>query len=168
MRWVLVIIMASVVAGCYGVRLAYDDYTRQIWQEKAEAGDPEAEWIMGNSYCCGEEGRFYDAVEAMRWWCSAAKKGYAPAQLALGRIYENAYKITAFPVPKNDVRAYVWYHVAEEGGLAEAGAQRQYLEQYMTEKNLLQAEALLPHWSQMRCVPAREPKGPWNNFGAAE
>ena len=51
-------------------------------QAKALAGDREAQFELGNSFCCGERGSL-DTNEAIRWWCLAALQSHPGALGAL-------------------------------------------------------------------------------------
>jgi hypothetical protein len=65
------------------------DDDRKIFEEtkvKAEAGDAEAEWKLGNFYFTGK-GAVKDGTEAEKWYRKSAEQGYAYAQANLGAIY---------------------------------------------------------------------------------
>ena len=49
---------------------------------KALAGDREAQFQFGNSFCCGNSGAL-DTGEAIRWWCLAALQNHPGALTAL-------------------------------------------------------------------------------------
>lgn len=51
-------------------------------QESALAGDREAQFRLGNTYCCGTSGGL-DTNEAIRWWCLAAIQKHPGAIAAL-------------------------------------------------------------------------------------
>lgn len=52
---------------------------RLKWQEKATAGDAEAQFQMGKTWCCGDSG-FFSTKEAGLWWCKAAQQGHSAAK----------------------------------------------------------------------------------------
>jgi TPR repeat protein len=49
---------------------------------KALAGDRDAQFKFGNSFCCGS-GAGLDTAEAIRWWCLAAIQDHPGALAAL-------------------------------------------------------------------------------------
>ena len=49
---------------------------------EALAGDREAQFRLGNSFCCGNRGGL-DTNEAIRWWCLAAIQNHPGALAAL-------------------------------------------------------------------------------------
>lgn len=53
---------------------------------KAEAGDAEAEWKLGDCYFLGK-GVVKDVMEAEKWYRKSAEQGNAQAQCQLGAIY---------------------------------------------------------------------------------
>ncbi len=57
--------------------------------EEAEAGVAEAQYKVGNAYCCSvNEGKgLYNTKTSVEWLCRSAKQNYAPAMLKLGKIY---------------------------------------------------------------------------------
>jgi hypothetical protein len=77
------------LAGCSAPisdnRIAYESAQRITHRERAEQGDKDAQYILGNSYCCGEGG-FWDTGEAVTWWCKAAGQGHDGAKLRLAQM----------------------------------------------------------------------------------
>lgn len=57
--------------------------------EEAEAGVAEAQYKVGNAYCCSvhEGSGLYNTKTSVQWLCRSAKQDYAPAMLKLGKIY---------------------------------------------------------------------------------
>ena len=49
---------------------------------RALAGDREAQFQLGNSFCCGKSATL-DTDEAIRWWCLAAIQDHPGALAAL-------------------------------------------------------------------------------------
>ncbi len=47
-------------------------------------GDAQAQYELGNSYCCGNGG-FFNTEEAVKWWCKAARQGHRKAKRKLER-----------------------------------------------------------------------------------
>ncbi len=57
--------------------------------KEAKAGDAEAQYKVGNAYCCSvhEGSGLYNTKTSVEWLCRAAEQDYAPAMLKLGKIY---------------------------------------------------------------------------------
>ena len=55
---------------------------RRKWQAKAKANDANAQYHLGNSYCCGDSG-YFDTEKAIEWWCKASRQGDMRARKAL-------------------------------------------------------------------------------------
>src|ERR1035437_5530765 len=54
---------------------------------KAEKGDAQSQFELGNTFCFGNLGVAKNEVEAVKWFCKAAEQNYPPAQCALGYRY---------------------------------------------------------------------------------
>jgi uncharacterized protein len=79
--------------------------------KKAEAGDAEAQYHIGNFYLYDNKSQSRDEPEAMKWFRKAADQKYAPAEYQVGRMYANG-----FSVGVNQNEALRWYRMAAEGG----------------------------------------------------
>ena len=55
---------------------------RARWAAAAQSGEAEAQFRMGQSYCCGDSG-YFDTDIAVSWWCRAAAQGHVKAREAL-------------------------------------------------------------------------------------
>ena len=80
----------------------------------AEAGDAEAQRILGGMYVTGL-GVPQDAAEAVAWYRRAAEQGDATAQNNLGAMYAEG-----LGVPQDAAEAVAWYRRAAEQGDATA------------------------------------------------
>ena len=80
----------------------------------AEAGDAEAQFILGGMYVTGR-GVPQDDAEAVAWYRRAAEQGHARAQYNLGAMYDQGRG-----VPQDDAEAVAWYRRAAEQGHARA------------------------------------------------
>ena len=78
----------------------------------AEAGDAEAQFILGGMYVTGRGGPQDDA-EAVAWYRRAAEQGHARAQYNLGAMYDQGRG-----GPQDDAEAVAWYRRAAEQGHA--------------------------------------------------
>ncbi len=88
----------------------------QLYEQAAQMGDPEAEFIAGGMYFTGK-GTEQDFRRAFTLLTSAAEKGHssAEAQEALAQIY-----LAGKVVPQNYIKARELFNLAAEGGKKEA------------------------------------------------
>jgi hypothetical protein len=93
-----------------GEYVAYDraDYrtSLNVWLEKAQQGDPEAQTYVGEIYEKGL-GLPNDYKTARLWYTKAAEQGYSRAQINLGYLYEKG-----LGVDEDRVTALNWYRRA--------------------------------------------------------
>jgi uncharacterized protein len=78
-----------------------------VWRPLAEAGNAEAQTLLGAMYWSGE-GVTRDHREAAKWYLRAAEKGYARAQNDIGFMYGFGEGVP----PKDNVQAYKWLSLA--------------------------------------------------------
>jgi uncharacterized caspase-like protein len=100
-----------------------------IWQEAADAGDPEAQTVVGEIYEKGL-GTAPDYARAASWYRKAADQGHARAQFNLGTLYEQG-----LGVGKDALQALNLYRAAGglEGDVGYEEAYRQELERQRAE-----------------------------------
>ena len=84
------------------------------WKKAAEAGDPEAQVLLGICYYFGD-GIPRDVEEAARWYRKAAEQGHAEAQCRLGLCYD-----AGTGVLQDKAEAMEWYRRAAEQGHPDA------------------------------------------------
>jgi TPR repeat protein len=77
---------------------------------RAEAGDAQAQWSLGEMYDTGE-GVVQDDVEAAKWHRLAAEQGNANSQFILGATYKDGEGVA-----QNYQEAVKWYRLAAEQG----------------------------------------------------
>lgn len=85
MKFLIFLAFSLFLASCSTVhnnKASYTQAERLKWREKATAGDAEAQFQMGNTWCCGESG-FFSTKEANYWWCKAAQQGHLAAKAKL-------------------------------------------------------------------------------------
>ena len=70
-------------------------------------GDTEQQYHLGINYEEGICGVPQDYAKALKWYKKAAKKGYTPAQFAVGEMYEKG-----LGVPQDKEKALKWYKKA--------------------------------------------------------
>ena len=121
-----------VTAALEGANIAKDKVTVNNNISKAGKGDPEAQYKVGDAYCCSlHEGKgFYDTRVAVKWLCTSARNGYAPAMYKIGKIYSGdvidgvrlgrrlAQGIAG--TSKHPPVAYIWLAFAKNYGINEA------------------------------------------------
>jgi uncharacterized protein len=78
-----------------------------VWRPLAEAGNAEAQTLLGAMYWSGE-GVQRDHKEAAKWYLRAAEKGYARAQNDIGFMYGFGEGVP----PKDNVQAFKWLSLA--------------------------------------------------------
>ena len=83
-------------------------------QKAADAGDPEAEFGLGEAYDYGK-GIAQNDTAACQWYRKSADQGYAPAQGALGLMYREGRG-----VEQSKEKAVEWYRKAAKQKLAKA------------------------------------------------
>ena len=113
-------------------------------QERAEAGDADAQLQLGHLYESGE-GVPKDFTEAAKWYRKAAEQGNAEAQLYLGCLYS-----IGRGVPKDFAAAYMWFSLAAAGGNKEYGELRGLLEKRMTREQLVKSQKLTGEWLERK------------------
>ena len=87
-RRLTVILLIAALGGCSTAslgRVDADNAARERLRAPAQQGDADAQFRLGNSYCCGTG--FYSTEEAIRWWCLAAAQGH---ELAAAKLREHA------------------------------------------------------------------------------
>jgi len=75
-------------------------------QVQAEAGNAEAQSLLGDAFYFSEEANYSEAV---KWYRKAAEQGHIRAQYTLGQHY-----YFGEGVPMDYVEAFTWYSVASE------------------------------------------------------
>lgn len=88
------------------------DYSQAhaMWLPAAEAGDPQAKFLLSELYAHGK-GVAQDQAVALSWLTEAAEGGYAPACYNLGDRYLNGLGVVADPAKA----AFWWRRAAVQG-----------------------------------------------------
>ncbi|WP_434778828.1 hypothetical protein [Neisseria sp. Ec49-e6-T10] len=76
-----------------------------IYMTKAQQGDAPSQYKVANYYY----DKTHSYKEALKWYFQAAKQGFAPAQAALGQMYDQGVGIKADPS-----KALFWYQQAAD------------------------------------------------------
>jgi TPR repeat protein len=165
--------VCACLSGCLaplieGAREGYDASKRSSLEAKAAAGDAQAQYDLGKTYCC-ETGpqiersiSVYDNQKATEWLCKSALQNYGPAQYKLALIYSGdeisglrvllratalfGDKASALPV------AWIWASKAADNGTDKAAALRDSIGQKLTTAERASATAALSKWKTVPCV----------------
>jgi hypothetical protein len=155
--------MPVIEAGREGAQFAIRDHYR----DKADAGDANAQFRMGKSYCCGTGPDFvnsmtvYDTATAIDWFCKAARQQYAPAQLRIGEIYSGKIIRGLHPVERglalfgtkqtSMTVAWMWADLAAVNGADKAPKLAASIAEKLDANDLAVAERLLENWDSAPC-----------------
>ncbi|MCG7535494.1 tetratricopeptide repeat protein [Pseudoalteromonas sp. OOF1S-7] len=86
----------------------------QALTEKAQSGDAEAQYELGDAYYFGDDTE-QNYEQAAYWFKQAAKQDHAEAQFSLGFMYQDGQGLE-----QSDEKAIDWYNQAAERGNANA------------------------------------------------
>ena len=84
---------------------------------------------------------------ATKWLCRVADMGKANAQSRVGLLYMQGTE----GLPKNSVKAYVWYRLAAANGSEAASQQALMIKESLTARELIEAEKALEQWKPGEC-----------------
>jgi len=150
--------------------------TADFWRARAEKGDAEGQFYLGNMYDSGD-GVPQDDAEAVRLYRLAAEQGYTGAYEVLGRMYHGGrgvpqdyveavrlYRLAAEQgyaeaqfllgamydrgdgVPEDIVLAYMWYNLAAANGDERKRSRKEFTERRMTREQIAEAQRLSREW----------------------
>ncbi|MCY3999351.1 MAG: tetratricopeptide repeat protein [Bacteroidetes bacterium] len=105
----LLLLIALVIGACQQAT-GQATLTIEELQQQAEAGDAEAQYLLGLAYYDGE-GVLKNWNQATHWWRKAAEQGHAKAQIALGLAYARGTG-----VEQDFTEAYAWAIIAQATG----------------------------------------------------
>ncbi len=133
-------------------------------EEKAKAGDADAQYKVGKAYCCSVIGNnpLHNNQKATSWLCKAARQDKAVAQYELGRIYSGhlakgynllgqAGELVDSP-PTNLPQALLWYRLGGTHGMKESDDAAEELSKTMTQAQLLEAGKLESAYPNVPCL----------------
>jgi TPR repeat protein len=87
----------------------------QLFLDRAEAGDPVAQFQLGLRMVTPQEATTGEVKEGASWIRKSATQGHAPAMHVLGEFYEKGVG-----VPKDETLAFEWQQKASDLGMPEA------------------------------------------------
>lgn len=120
-------------------------------EESARAGNADAQFQLGRTYCCGN-GPGKNSALALSWLCKAARQDHSGAQYELGRYYAlrtDTYYSSSQAQAR--IYAYMWYSLASVGGWPLAAAERDALAQDMGRAELTEAQSHIREWRVLGC-----------------
>ncbi len=154
-RVVRVALLSSLVmTGCAGTSATSKDVQPPPGLSGAAAPkDPQSQYELARSYCCGTEA---ETRQALHWYCSAAMQGHSEAQLAMAHIFANRVggDVRIEPTLMDLRSAYMWYTVAAANGIDRAFDERIELEARMTPAQVGEAKRWATRWKQASCESA--------------
>lgn len=138
-RVLAVLSLATVLTGCAAAAIGGGTYAvkatqRDDLQPSADAGDAEAQYRLGKSWCCMGPG--FDTQKATEWLCKAATQGHESAFYELGRIYDGevsrtpapGQKLIRFATAKRSLaHAVAFYGLAAKMGNSDAESRKEAL-----------------------------------------
>ena len=113
-------------------------------QERAEAGDADAQYNMGMMYDNGDEVP-QDKDEAMKWMRKAAEKGNAKAQNNLGGSYYNGDG-----VPQDKAKASMFFNLAAAKGHENGKDNSEQIKKRMTKEQIAEGQKLTREWVERK------------------
>ncbi len=115
----------------------------------SEGGDARAQTALGQIYFKPKSDIDFSEfinqnyIEAAIWFQKAANQGYAMAQLNLGTIYYRGTGVVA-----SNVKAYMWWSLAESQGNKKAATNLQMIRKFMTANQITKALNATTAWQQ--------------------
>ena len=159
----LLFVMAVVLSGCVAAAvntttIAVKSAPRGELQPQAEAGDANAQYELGKSYCCMGPG--FDTQTATEWFCKSARQGNADAMYELGRVYLGDVSrspapgqklLRAISAKRNSTSAYLWLSRAAANNHTDAVAKLDNLKGSISADELAEAINLDASWPNVPC-----------------
>jgi len=133
-----------------GSSLAKSMAFRQWTVEHAKDGDAAYQYKAGQLYCCGERPD-YDNVEALHWFCEAARNGQRDAMLEVGRMYEEANTFVGDVIPRDLMLAHTFYTLAQKHENKEAEEKLTHIKKFISEEDIKKSELLVSMWPNIHC-----------------
>lgn len=114
-------------------------------QPLAEAGDANAQWMVGQSFLSPPDA---DPAAALKWFLRAADQGHGLAQRDLGLLYE-----AGWGVEQSLQEAYFWYSLAALHDSGRAALRRDALATGLSQEQRETAERRLRLWRPRKESP---------------
>ncbi|HED12323.1 MAG TPA: sel1 repeat family protein [Gammaproteobacteria bacterium] len=146
----LTALLASLLGSCVGPLAQTPEplqKIRQQWQAAADDGNAQAQYYLGQSYCCGNSSG-YSTRTALHWYCRAALQGYANAQFEMANILAGKQRDQSYSNAKS---ALMWYTAAAAQGNERALAERSNIASKLSTANVREARHWATRWTQAQC-----------------
>lgn len=163
---IALVALSSLLSGCLTAisTTAYGSYNaikRGQYLEAANKHDPEAQYRIGESYCCGSN-HLFNNREALRWLCRAARQGHVLAQRKIGDIYRSDKGLDFLTeyikekdhpnrLPQDDAVAFAWYSRAALQGDFEARRGAEAVLDLMERDDVMRSYEILENFPNMQC-----------------
>ena len=117
---VCIALVVATLTGCVQTQHEHSPAAQALaaLRASAEAGDAEAQFILGGMYVTGV-GVPQDAAGAVAWYRRGAEQGHARAQYNLGGMYDQG-----LAVPQDAAEAHMWLTIAASRS---TGAERELI-----------------------------------------
>lgn len=122
----------------------YDDPARAELLPKAEQGDKNAQFELGQSLCCGlDENK--NTQEATKWLCEAARANHTQAQFELAKIYID-------PETRDNATTLMWLQVAASRNHKDATKLLEKIWENTKHRDHFNADVKLQNWQTAACT----------------
>ena len=169
MRFLCLISLCFALPSCVtltaaGVYSTYHSVHRNIYVEDAMHGDADAQYKLGQSYCCGSN-TIFNNREALRWMCMAAKSGHAEAAETVAGIYSSdksifyitdlakriSHRNESTALPEDDAVALAWYAISHQLGNVDAAETIDKMEAALDAKTQNRAKKIVANYPNLPC-----------------
>ena len=158
------------LSGCVGAvsetaNIAKDKIIISNNIKKAQAGDPEAQFKVGNSLCCSvvdSNKGFYDTQKSLEWLCRSAESQYGPAAFKIAKIYSGdtvsgvrvIRRIASRITGKRSIPSvsYSWFLFAENYGEKDARKHADSMWASLDEKEREEAREYVTGQKKLPCL----------------
>jgi hypothetical protein len=181
LQLLIVAALCSTISGCFaplvvaGAQQGVTASKRGGFEALANAGDPEAQYNLGMTYCCQSGTAIertvsvYDNQKASQWLCKSAVQDYGPAQYQLALMFAGATdkgsslgsRHALVGVAANRIAdhhsapavAWVWTSLAANNSVDGAATLRDEVDNHMPQEEMDWAvNQLNTDWHQTPCI----------------
>ena len=116
----------------------------------AKEGDLDAHFALGQSYCCGAGG-FLSTRKALKWYCTAARKGHLESQIEVSKIHAGEYAWRTPGLRPDRALALMWLEHALSSGRIFADPYQKRLMAKVSPGGVTRAAGMRKNWRSARC-----------------
>lgn len=117
---------------------------------RANEGDVEAMFRLGQAYCCGYSG-VLNTQKALDWFCRAARKGHLEARLEISKIHSADYGLETLAVRPDYALAFMWFELATSSGRLFDEPYKRRLMRKVRPAQISMARELQKNWKEGKC-----------------